>query len=361
MNKKEIAEIKKQFRMDNLTINRLITAIVNEENECISLEKKNFLGMDETEIGLYLSFFRKMLTGKIGNKLYNIQMKLSGEEKKKSDRLWEIMEDGDIESARELVREICDKYICCEKYMIMIAYGVYDIPSADKDSEDCYKYMLVGMSPLEKSETTLCVEEQNKIVVNTHTFLVKEPLNGFLYPAFNDRAADMSGALYYAKKPDDKQDYLLEELFGQETPLSDKEEKQLFQAAIAENTETPIPFDSILDFTKDITEKRIASEYKENGDRIKAEDVSDAMEKAGFDEKQVKAVKKGTDLMIDTLSDGKSVSFQSSGFQIKAPAEKLDNIKSEYVNGRKCLIIELDDDMIEINGITGTAGALTDH
>lgn len=79
MNKKEIAEIKKQFTPANCAITRICGCYVNGEKEKQSTFKQAFLSLPEEEMFKYFDIFRKGLSGTLGKNLINMDFSLEAE------------------------------------------------------------------------------------------------------------------------------------------------------------------------------------------------------------------------------------------------------------------------------------------
>ena len=79
MNKKEIAEIKKQFTPDRCSITRICGCYVDGEKNKKTELKEAFLSLSEEETFKYFDIFRKTLTGTIGKNLINMEFPLDQE------------------------------------------------------------------------------------------------------------------------------------------------------------------------------------------------------------------------------------------------------------------------------------------
>ena len=79
MNKKEIAEIKKQFTPDRCAITRICGCYVNSEKEKQLEMKEAFLSLSDEEMFKYFDIFRKTLSGTIGKNLLNMEFPLQQE------------------------------------------------------------------------------------------------------------------------------------------------------------------------------------------------------------------------------------------------------------------------------------------
>ena len=63
MIKKEVSEIKKQFKPSDCTISRICTCYVNGEKEILSTSTDAFLSLPEEECFKYFEIFKKSLSG----------------------------------------------------------------------------------------------------------------------------------------------------------------------------------------------------------------------------------------------------------------------------------------------------------
>ena len=73
MNKKEIAEIKKQLSPTRQTITRICGCYVSAEKEKITTFSQSFGILEEEEVFKYLELFRKSLSGTLGKNLIDME------------------------------------------------------------------------------------------------------------------------------------------------------------------------------------------------------------------------------------------------------------------------------------------------
>ena len=79
MNKREIAEIKKQFKKDNNAITRICGCYVDAEKQIKTTLKEAFFALSEEEIFKYYEIFKKSLSGGIGKNLHNLEYGIQDE------------------------------------------------------------------------------------------------------------------------------------------------------------------------------------------------------------------------------------------------------------------------------------------
>ena len=76
--------------------------------------------------------------------------------------------------------------------------------------------------------TASCNTSQNQIGERIKDWVVDAPQNGFLFPAFNDRNADIHSTLYFTKKESDIQPDFISEILGCEIPQTKTTQKDCF-------------------------------------------------------------------------------------------------------------------------------------
>ena len=162
MNKKEIAEIKKQFTPDRCAITRICGCYVNSEKEKQLEMKEAFLSLSDEEMFKYCDIFRKTLSGTIGKNLLNMEFPLQQELEGGTQEFLLKLRDSGLKD-EELVTQFYDRVISSydfgENYLILLIHAAYDIPGKTNDgldmddaSTDVYQYALQGSSLIQCPE-----------------------------------------------------------------------------------------------------------------------------------------------------------------------------------------------------------------
>ena len=147
MDKKAIAEIRKLMTMNNCRIDKIRGCYVDENREIVTELKETFLALEESTVEKYCEIFRKTLGGKIGRNLFNLEFPLAEEEAGgKQDLLYRVQQSGldDSTLVRALFARIIETAVFPDKYLILLAHRIYDIPgrtSAGIDMEDASDYV----------------------------------------------------------------------------------------------------------------------------------------------------------------------------------------------------------------------------
>lgn len=377
MNKKEIAELKKQFKPDNCTITRICGCYVDAEKEKKLEMKEAFLSLSEEEIFKYFEIFKKTLSGTIGKNLLNLDFPLEAErEGQPQDFLLELKNSRlkDEELVNRFYDKVIEHYFYGENYYIILVHAAYDVPGKAKDgtemfdaSDEVYEYLLCSICPVKLSKAGLCYnEETNRIEDRIRDWLVEVPEKGFLFPAFNDRSTDLHSMLYYSKNPEELQMDFVKEMFGCEITLTAKGQKESFQSVIAETLGDDCGYETVKTIQEHLT--NIMEEHKDdpNPVTLDKQEVRHLLSLSGvedeklevFDEQYDNVIGEHTALTATNIINTRKFEVKTPDITVSVSPECVDLIETRMIDGKKCLIITVDDN-VTINGIP--ARTLTKH
>lgn len=246
MQKKEVAEIKKQFTPENCALTRLCACYVSAEKERLILTRDAFLSLPEEDIFKYFELFRAILSGGIGKKLLNLSFPLAEEQESGAqERLYKLLDSRlrEEEAVNSVLDRIIETLPYNENYLILLTHGAYDVPGKASDgtsmfdtSDEVYEYILCAICPVNLSKAGLSFfADKGRFSARIRDWVVEAPITGFLFPAFNDRSTDLHSMLYYSKKPDDLIPEYVKNMFGCPVPMSSAEQKNVFNTIIEKN------------------------------------------------------------------------------------------------------------------------------
>ena len=225
MNKKEISEIKKLFTTTRCAVTRICGCYVDGDKEKKLEFKEAFLSLPEEEEYKYFDLFKRTLSGTVGKNLLNMSFPLEEEQKGGAQEFLMQLKDSRLTDdmlVSEFYDKVIENYDFGEHYLILLILAAYDVPGKASDgmemydaSDTVYDYILCSICPVSLSKAGLCYNaEHNSIEDRIRDWIVNDPVNGFLFPAFNDRASDVHGLLYYSKKPEELQEVFLTQVLG---------------------------------------------------------------------------------------------------------------------------------------------------
>lgn len=369
MNKKEIAEIKKQFKPENCSITRICGCYVDAEKNKKAAIKEAFLSLPEEESFKYFEIFRKALSGTIGKNLINLDFPLKQEKPGGTQEFLLRLRSSQLKNDT-LVEEFYDKviehYDYAENYYIILVHAVYDIPGKAKDgrelfdaSDEVYEHLLCCICPVSLSKAGLCYNAQTNLIEDRiRDWIVGMPDLGFLFPVFHDRSTDIHGILYYSKNAEKLRGGFIEEMFGCCVPLSAGNQKDSFNCLVEETLGQDCSYDTVRNIHEKLNEWLESCKNEPDPVVLTKTEVKRLFEECGvekeklenFDEHYKMTAGEKTSLMASNITNPRRLEIKTPDVIIHINPERAELIESQIINGRRCLVIPMDADT-EINGI----------
>ena len=243
MAKADILELKKRLTKNGCTFTKMCGCYVNADKEKILKINESFLKLEEDEFYKFLDIAKKVLSGTFGNNILQLDFK---REENKQDFFWKLDKNAlkDEELLDEFYDGIIEKYDAQGNYLILIFHDAYDVISKDKNkeelenSDEVYEYILCAICPVELSKANLGYdEEENKFTSVTRDWIVGAVESGFVFPAFDERSADVNSVLCYTKNPKAPHDELMEDILTCEIRKTAAQEKMAFRSVIEDAVE----------------------------------------------------------------------------------------------------------------------------
>lgn len=374
MNKKETLEIKKQFTNENCAITRICGCYVDAEKQIRTELKESFLSLPEEEMFKYFEIFRKTLSGTLGRNLINLEFPLE-QEMPDGTQAWLLK----LRNSRltddllldEFYEKIINSYVYGENYYIILIHAAYDIPKRAEDglemfdaSDDTYEYLLCSICPVKLSKAGLCYNaEKNSIEDRIRDWIVEMPVTGFLFPAFNDRNTDLHSMLYYTKNPESLQPILMEEMFGCETPLSAKEQKETFGELLSGTLGDACDYETVISIHENLNELIEEKKDLPEPPTLSKPEVKSLLVQSGasdevmehFEEQFDQTAGENTSFLATNLTSAKTLEVRTPDVVVKIAPEKAALMETRVIDGCSYLLIQIDD-YIEVNGVAIKAG-----
>lgn len=186
------------------------------------------------------------------------------------------------------------------------------------------------------------------------------PENGFLFPAFNDRSTDIHSMLYYAKEPEKLHEDFISQMFGCRPPISAKGQKEVFQTLIRETLGDECEYELVMNIHEKLNEVLEEHQQKETGEPLALDrtEIRNIFANSGvaaeklqdFDEKYEQTAGEDTVLVAANITSAKALELKTPDIVIKVNPESAELVTTKIIDGRKCLVIEITD-QVELNGI----------
>ncbi len=369
MTKQEINELKKLFTIKNCSITRICGCYVDGEKNKKTDFRQAFLALPEEEMFKYFEIFRKSLSGTPGKNLLNLEFPLHSEENGGTQNFLLRLRDSKLkdEGLLEMFYDkIIETYEYVGNYLILLVHDVYDVPGRTLDgldmedaSDEVYEYILCCICPVDLSKPALSYNAEENVFQNrVRDWVVGMPETGFLFPAFNDRGADIHSALYYSKDAEELKESFMEQLLGCPVPMSAGAQKETFQTLIEETLGETCELEIVKNIHGKLQE--MVEEHKEepaplildkNEVKTLLAGSGAANEKlAEFDRYYEAAAGEDAPLYASNVLNLRSFDVKTPDVVIKVNPGRTDLIETRKIDGRDCLVIELNGD-IEVNGI----------
>ena len=370
MNKKEVNEIKKLLSPSGCAITRICGCYVDSEKDKKTKLKEAFLSLPEEEAFKYFTIFRGALSGTIGKNLINMEFPLHTEESGGTQEFLLRLRDSGLKD-EALLEEFYDKviqhYDYGENYYIILIHCAYDIPAKATDgtemfdaSDYVYEFIQCAICPVKLSKAGLCYNSLTNVIENhIRDWLVEAPIQGFLFPAFNDRNTDIHSLLYYTKNAEQMPEALIENLLGCVMPMSAKNQKETFQSIIEETLGEDCDFEtvkqiheSLKELVEETVDEPIPVTLDKNQVKRLLETHGAAPERLEEFEQRYAEVEDGPDtsFVAANVVNTRSFEIKTPDVSIKVAPDKMDLVEHRMIDGRPCLVIGLSE-YVEVNGI----------
>ena len=244
MNQKELSELRRRFRPEKSAISHIYGCYVNGSREIISYLDEPMGMMPQEEAEKYLGLLKKALSGTLGRNLVDIVFSTQQVMDSDEHRFLMGLRDSQLKDGA-LRQSFYDKVIASldmdgSNYLILLAHDAYDVPYKGRDgelqddaSDTVFSYIICCVCPVKDGKLELgFFSGENEFHSCAANQIVAPPELGFLFPAFDDRAANIYDALLYSKKADQLHQEFINAVFRTEPPLSAAEQREAFEGAL---------------------------------------------------------------------------------------------------------------------------------
>ena len=371
MNEKELAEIRRRFRADRSNITAVRGCYVNEQREVVAEFKQSMAMTSREESEQILSLLKKSLSGMPGKNLTEIAFEtrqvVSGEEHRllMALRQSELNDDGAV---REFYRRVIETMNMEGNYLLLLAHDSYDVPCRSKDgepdgrdSEEVFSYIVCSLCPIKLTKPQLGFHvDENRFRNIAADWVVSPPELGFLFPAFDDRSANIYGALYYTRDLAENHGEFVDTVFKCPAPMPAAAQRETFRSILSES----VAEDCSLEVVRSVHGQLsgMIADHRENREteplKMSKKAVKELLETCGvagtrvskFEEKYDEEFGEGAELDPVTLVDVKQLEIKTPDVTIRVNPERADLVKTEMINGRRFILIRAEEG-VEVNGV----------
>ena len=405
MNKKDVFEIKNRFKKTGCSFTKMCGCYVNSAKEILVNFNETFLNLEEDEFYKYLEIAKKTLSGTMGNNLIELHFPTQEETDGKKQQFLMGLRQSKLKNEELLntfYQLIIESYNYVGNYLILIFHDAYDVITKTTDntkideSEEVYEYLLVAICPVTLSKPGLgYLENENKIGARSRDWIVEAPESGFIFPAFTQRSADIHSTMFYAKNALEPHRELMDLVLGCPVKATADEQRKTFQNliknAINDSEKSEKVFSEIQESLNQIMEEQVTYDDtqpepvlltketvreilienelpEEVSTKIEAsyeETFSDEppvidylIDKKILAENEKRKVNKVLIEQIHKLEEQlvekskQPIADTNYDVVLHVKSEKMDQIKTQMIDGKKCIIIPMDEnEHSKVNGV----------
>ena len=371
MTEKEIAEIRRRFRLDKSNISQVRGCYVNEKREIVSDFHQSLSMLMEEEAERILALLKRTLSGTVGKNLTDISFATAQVADSDEHRLLTALRKSaleDEEAVQAFLQRVIQSLELEGSYMILLACDSYDVPYRGGDgealedaSEEMFTYILCSICPIKLPKPALSFDlRENELHNARPDWLVAPPELGFMFPAFDNRAANIYGALYYTKNTAENHEELAQALFNTSLPMPAAVQKETFQAVMADALAEECSYGLVQSIQRQFNE--MLEEHKENKVEeplaVSKNTVKCMLSSCGvteekileFDGKFDEAFGVGAELSPKNLVDTGKLQVELPKITIQIDPEHSGLVEARKIDGVKYVMIRADEE-VAVNGI----------
>lgn len=370
MNQKELNELRRRLRPEKCAVRSIYGCFVNSNKEVVSYLDEALGRMGQEEAEKYLSLLKKTLSGALGKNLIDVvfstEQVMDGDEY----RLLSALRESELKSG-EIREEFYRKIIDCldmgdTNYLILLAYDTYDVlrkgrDGVEQDSESVFRYVLCCVCPVKDGKMELgYFPGENEFHSCTPEQIVAAPELGFLFPAFDDRAANIYNVLFYSRNANEIHQEFIDGVFHVEPPLSAAEQKEAFESVLTEALEDACHLEVVQAIHERLREK--IDEHRESKDpeplEMTVKDVEDILMEQGVSQERTEAFRakcgerfgENAALNPENLIDSKKFEIKTGEATVSVDPAASYLVETRVIDGVKYLLIPAGND-VEVNGL----------
>lgn len=369
MNDREISEIRRRMRPEKNNIGRIRGCYVNDNHTIIS-EFDQMLGLisnDEAEE--ILSILRRSLSGGLGRNLIDVSFSNQQVLESEEHKLLTTLRSSSL-SDNDAVKLFFEKVISTldieGSYFILLANDRYDIFTYGADGEknespEMFSYIICAICPIKAAKPTLGYNlSENKFKNIIRDSIIGSPEIGFMFPAFEQKSANIYGALFYTRDVSLAHQEFIDAIFKADMPKPATEQTE----SIAEILNSTVAEECSLELIQAVQGQllELAADHKANKEdeplKLTSKDMGSLLRFGGVPEETIGEFTErfeedfGTTAALppSNILDIKKFEVKTPEVTVKVSPEYSDLVETRIIDGTKYLLIRADGD-VEVNGI----------
>lgn len=368
MNEKELREIKRRFRPDKSNIPNIVGCFINGEGQIISRFSQSILLSENDESEALLSVMKKALSGSLGTNLIDIEFSTSDVTNTEEHKLLMSLRDTHLKDEAALsafFERVAQSVHMESNFVVLLANDIYDVYTKENDEETgssvTFNYIVCAICPLKDAAEGLFFRESDRLFHSvTANAILTRPVLGFMFPTFDDRAANIYHTLYYTKDLSSSSPEFVARIFGKEPPMPAKVQKATFGSCLYDSLGDECSLEVIRSVNKQIAEMEEAHKELKIPEplTLTKSTVKGILEKCGVEEKTLEVLGekmdesygKNAELRPKNLVTTTRLEVALPDIKISVKKGKEDMISTQVIGGKRYVLIDASEG-VEVNGI----------
>ena len=371
MNKKDLNEIRRRLNFEHNAITCIRGCYVQKDGEIISSFTRPMQALPREEAEKYLAIFRRVLSGEHGQNLLDVDFSpeqvMNGAEHRLLTRLRDSALKDD-ETAEEMYRGIISSLRFDDNCLILMLHDGYDVPFKGTDgendperSDEVFHYILCAVCPVKLTKPVLTYSAADgEFHTRDSDWAVSAPALGFMFPAFDERACNIYGALLYTKDTGDANEDFVTRVMGTEPSMPADVQKETFGQLLEKSLGEECSLEavqSVQDMVLERTEE-MKKDKKAAPPVFSALDVRDALVDGGVSMEKADAFTDAygaefgprTVLSAANVAPKKQFEVRTPAVTIRVDPERSDLVETRVIDGHSYILIRADED-VTVNGV----------
>ncbi len=376
MNKKDVAAIRKQFKVDNdlLKISDIFNVyIMKESSEIYHHQSQPFEMLEQDQQELFMNNFKKLLTGQLDEKLFELKFERDIENSSQLV-LHQGLLSSDVEDWKQRMLHIVEKMLQNKQYEMDIvvtfikAEYLKPMKRQSEESEESERdtvfsnpFILCSINKTQDPKKELLfdyVEKEFKYNVVVDPIInLNAPMAGFLFPCITDNAADVNHILYSAGKVNEPDPSFVEEVLNAQETITAKEDKTVFEEIVKDVTGDQLNTSTLANVYEEINRVMEDNEEEETP-KLDYRDVERVLKMSGVEDVNTEKVEAAFQHVIDDEKyelkassilpkyKSKSIKINTKVANISISPEDLRYVRQVNFNGKRCIMIEVEEDTV---------------
>lgn len=375
MNQRDLAEIKRRLNPDKRNPSLICGCYVDHIGNPITSFELPVSALCGQENEKYMSIFRKVLSGQIGQNLTPVALPAESgglllrardtalNDQETLQALFTRLIAG-IRAEHPDMQSVEDAQNA-ENWLILLMHDNPDVRKRDvngkidcENSDRAFSYFLCAVCPVKRDRPALRYLPSDGIFhERSPEWLANAPALGFLFPLYEGGAADVSTILFFSRDSDDAHAGFLKAAFNVEAEMPAAERTETFRTLLAQSLGAECSLDVVQEMHEAVS--GLIEEQAKDDDplMLSKNDVAGMLADGGVSEDRVEAFRKGFDAVFGAgavlpavnVVTPRQFRVEMPSVSIKVDPRQADMLETRVIDGRSYLLIPIEGD-IAVNG-----------